>query len=681
MRLAVQLLAAAMAIGLVTAPAAAGAPATQLRAGQPEVLIDSVTPHAPRRRGSVTIQGRLANGGDTTLADPVVQIRFSPTPLLSREEVGLILSGESLRAGTVLPDTIKALNTDLAPGQQVGFRLTTPVRALNLPESAGVYAFFVEALAGGVTQATSGTVVPWFPQTAEYEPSQLSLLWPVTQRPAVAANRLVVDPRVAEEYEPGGRLERLIRLGDTAAVTWLVDTATLQTSREMAGGYQVLTGGREEPGGSAGAARNIAEQLSAAVSNKPWVLLPQFAIADDDALAEGGLTSMVVRSASLPLVIRDSATPGSTAGLGYVTEPGAQRTQSLTTLVDAGVRVALMSDASFPPDPELPYTPSGVTSVDAAGTSIAVVLSDSRLATYLDGPFTTSAERSAALQGILADTAMITLERPAEPRNVAALPPLLWDPPRRWVNQLLKQLTDASWIRLVGVDTILTGGGEVPRQDLGSTPGKGSETLPKRYIRRIERLQEDLEGLTRIVDEPDGFGESFTLALQRASSAHWRRHRNGRQRLLNTVAAQLQTERDRVRVVSSGTVTLAGDSGIVPLTIANDLDRSVTVSAQLRPQEGIGLDYEQPEPVSIDAEAKAGLEIPVRVIGSQAMTVNVVITDSEGQPFSDSASFELRSTAATRIAGVIVGVGGTAFAILVVLNLWRRRRNREQDPQ
>lgn len=282
---------------------------------------------------------------------------------------------------------------------------------------------------------------------------------------------------------------------------------------------------------------------------------------------------------------------------------------------------------------------------------------------------------------MLADTAMITLERPAEPRNVAVAPPLLWDPPESWTKQLLTQLTSAPWIRLIGLDGVLDGGGEVPRQDLGALPGGAPRALPQRYVQRLADLHRDLASLTSIVNEPDGFGETFSLAIQRAGSALWRKKRKSRVELVSTIDAQLQQERNRVRVVSSGTVTLAGDSGIVPLTVANDLDRSVSVGIELQPREGIGLEYQEQDPVTIAADAKAGLEIPVRVIGSQPVIVDVVITDREGLPFSNSASFELRSTAATRIAGVIVGVGGITLAVLVALNLWRRRRTREQEAQ
>ena len=62
------------------------------------------------------------------------------------------------------------------------------------------------------------------------------------------------------------------------------------------------------------------------------------------------------------------------------------------------------------------------------------------------------------------------------------------------------------------------------------------------------------------------------------------------------------------------------------------------------------------------------------------MTVSIVLTDSEGELYDDSASIELRSTAASRVATIVVGVGAVALVILVSLNLMRRRRNRTDEP-
>jgi hypothetical protein len=78
--------------------------------------------------------------------------------------------------------------------------------------------------------------------------------------------------------------------------------------------------------------------------------------------------------------------------------------------------------------------------------------------------------------------------------------------------------------------------------------------------------------------------------------------------------------------------------------------------------------------VTVKAGQKAGLEVPIQVAGSQPLEVTVVLTDAQGGFFSDSATLQLQSTASTRIAAIVVGIGGVTLVLLVGFRLWRRRR-------
>ena len=45
------------------------------------------------------------------------------------------------------------------------------------------------------------------------------------------------------------------------------------------------------------------------------------------------------------------------------------------------------------------------------------------------------------------------------------------------------------------------------------------------------------------------------------------------------------------------------------------------------------------------------------------MPVSILLTDSEGTLYDDSATIELRSTAASRVATIVVGVGAVAQGV------------------
>lgn len=655
---------------LVPAPAAAAD-------GPAEVLVEFVSPAAPTQRDVLTVAGRVANTGQDDVVDPSVQLRLSPLPLNSRQEVVEVFNGSTDRGGNAVPGAVQPLPATLVPGQQAQFTLRAPVADLGLPtDAAGVYAVFVELVAGdGTTVATSATAFPWFPPQALFEPSELAMLWPVVQEPAVAAGELVTQPTLPGEFLPGGRLSRLLDVGEAHNVSWLVDTAILGIAHDMADGYLIPGPDGPQPGDKTAAAGAFAQRVEQLLTRKKHTTLPQFAVADADALTRAGLDPFVVRSATLPGVVKERLIPDSdarVAGLAPVID-----TDAMETLVDAGVRRFILSDRFFPPDPSVSYTPSGVTTTTVAGTDVRVLLKDRLLGRTLARPLTTAAERARARQQFLVDTAMITLERPAEPRRVIAAPPLLWSPPPPWARGLMTELRGAPWLRLVGLDRVGAAAG-VPRTMLDYGEAAQRRELPADYMQRLADADTQLERLSRVVSDPSSIDETYTLALQRAGSSLWRDQPAERDGFLATIEEQLQRQIASVRVVSSGTVTLAGDNGVVPLTIANDLDQPVTVGVQLATDNPVRLQYTPPEPVRIGANQKAGLEVPVRVVGSAPMDVRIVLTDAEGGLYDDSASLELRSTAATRIATIVVGVGAVALVSLVVLNLVRRRRNPPQ---
>ena len=632
-----------------------------------------MAPAAPTIKDTLTITGRVANSGETTIELPQAQLRLSPLQLNSRGEIDEVLNGSTERTGLPVADTVVALGPALPPGQQAQFRVSVPMAELGLdPALAGVYAVFVEALSGDVTLGEAGTVIPWFPPDAEVRKTRLAWLWPIIQKPAVTAEDLVVDPALPGEYASSGRLGRLVTLGEQYPVSWLIDTSAWESAKDLSDGYQVLGPQGPEPGDQTDAAGQFAERVRSILSSRPTTTT-QFALADADALQRGGLTSFVLRATSLPQVITDQVAGNETTE-AFDALTGTSDLATLETLVDAGVRELFLSDTFFPPDPAILYTASGVTPVTVGGTEVTGLLTDRQLGRTLSRPLGTAADRSRAKQEFLADTALITLELPMEPRSVIAAPPPLWDPPAAWLARLLKAVAKAPWVTLVDVSTVADAP-PVPRTDLGYGPIQQRRELPQEYVARLRSLDEELDRLARIVIDPAGYGETFALALQRGGSTLWRPDDSGRTIFLDSLASQIQQQKRKVRVVSSGTVTLAGDSGVVPLTIANDLDRPVSVGVQLATQNPITLQYTPVDPIRIDAQEKAGVEVPVRVIGSQPMTVTVVLTDDEGRVYDDSATLDLRSTAASRIAIVVTVTGGIALVILVSLNLFRRRRN------
>jgi hypothetical protein len=137
------------------------------------------------------------------------------------------------------------------------------------------------------------------------------------------------------------------------------------------------------------------------------------------------------------------------------------------------------------------------------------------------------------------------------------------------------------------------------------------------------------------------------------------------------VAADLDAEEAKVTTISSGTVTLSGNSGILPLTVSNALEQDVEVKVVLAADPPVRLNFIPPELTLVAAGKRSVVEIPVEVFGTGPLPVAVTLTDRTGRPFLTTGDLELRATAANRIAAGFAAVSG---AMLVAMVLWRFKK-------
>jgi hypothetical protein len=182
---------------------------------------------------------------------------------------------------------------------------------------------------------------------------------------------------------------------------------------------------------------------------------------------------------------------------------------------------------------------------------------------------------------------------------------------------------------------------------------------------------------------PDISGEStddLEAGLSRTESSAWRSDPAGGRRLLASLHREIAAETDLVQVLSRAPVTLPGDSGTIPVTVANDLDRPARVGLRLTGTPATRFVAQDVAPVTLAPGEKSTLEVSARVLGTGPVTVSIILLTPEGQPFGDPTVTQVRSAAYARAAQWVVG---GLFGILVLLlgvNFVRRRRPGAQDP-
>lgn len=694
------LLAAAFAL----APALTAAPArADVTLGPLQVVLETMVPSIPGGQDTLRLRGRVVNSSDDTVDDVSIRLRRSSSPIAERAAIATIaaagLEAEGREPSDVpLPGTSVVVADSLAPGELASFSIRVPVDAIGFTDP-GSYVVALEALGRieGVDefderQGILRTFVPWMPSDASVDPVSVAWLWPLAGWPAQTVSGVLLDEQTPEELAPDGRLGQLVTLGQRhqTSVSWIVDPVLLQMAQQMSDGYQVLRDGDVVVGDADAVAAGWLEQVTAATRVSAVQAMP-YADVDASALTRGGMPTDVVRSVTQAPRVAAEALGEQPDGVLYWAPFGRLDQPALDVLASAGITTVVLAGSSIATAlPEAEAVPEagplpGAAADEAAATialptdagTITGVLTDAGLSRVLALPQSTAADVITARQQFLAETATAALGMQdagiADGVLVAAPPSVRWTATASLVTPLLRSLRSAPWLRPITLAELLAA--PIPdsgRRRAGYGERAREQELNRRYVASLARTNASLATFTSIIDNPTGVTEPFSEALLRASSSAWRTQPGVGTELLDTIRVDLAERTSQVRVLSQGTITLSGDSGKVPVTIANDLDRSVTVGVQLRGRPGLRLSSEPVEGIRIEAGRMASVDLDARVVGGDPLAVEVQLIGPDGQDYGQPATITLMSTAYARAAAWVVALAFVAIVVFVIVGVARR---------
>ncbi|MGE3812237.1 MAG: DUF6049 family protein [Candidatus Nanopelagicales bacterium] len=699
--------AASLPLALVSpaSPAGAGAtaaaPLADAAAADPlEVHLTEQVPLEPRPGDTLTITGYVVNTTDVGARDVTVRLRLSPTPVRNRSEIPLILAGDAGREGVAVDSTLTPVSDRIAPGGRAAFTLEVPLDDLSLTRiTPEVRVLAVESAAdldddgrGAVQTGLARTFLPWFPDPAQVQPTRVVLLYPLSAAPARLADGVFLDDRLGEEVSPAGRITRLLdaaQAGSTG-VSWVVDPALLESLEDMADGYRVRGEGGESVDGAHAADAATALERLRSLTAAADVVSSAYGFPDVVALHRAGMDLDIALAGSTggDVVERVLGRPVA-AGPAWPVR-GLSDDGTLDALRAAGSRSVVLSATSLPPAEELSYTPSGSVDLATGVSPLRAVLADPAVSLLVAAPRRDPAAGLAdpvvRRQTVIANVAMTTLELPSTARTLVVGPDTWWAADPAATEGLVATL-DSPWSSAERLTALLAGeASEVPRARADYPAAAQEAELSPAYLRAVRAARQQLAELRSVAPgttpaEGQTRSAGFEAALTRTESGAWRRDRAQGRQLLGITAQQIGAEIEQVRILSRAPVTLPGETGVIPLTVANDLDRPAKVGVRLTGTPSVRFQAEPIEPVTIQPGQKQTFDVSVTVVGAGPVSVQVALLTPEGDVFGRPVTTEVRSAAYARAAqGVVIGL----FGILVVLlgiNFVRRRRAGRAAPE
>lgn len=347
-------------------------------------------------------------------------------------------------------------------------------------------------------------------------------------------------------------------------------------------------------------------------------------------------------------------------------------------LLRATGRTAVLLDQSVQSFDDDGLTPDARSLVRAGGASMPSLLSDGGLGAQLATVGDTGA---AGVQRLLAETAVIALERPSERRNVLVAAPRDWEPGASG-PAAVDALLAVPWTDPTSADELVAS--PAPERPRGDPTVAGEDLgaeLDEQGLVRLGAAVSLADGLASAFADPAVVTEPVQRSAVALSSARWRGREDAWARHVDAVEQAVQATRGSVAVVPGSTLTQVSRNVRLPVTVRNDAAQDATVRVEVVPRSSRLVVTEQVE-VTVPAGGTQVGYVPVRGVGNGDTSVEITVRSPDGTVLGAPVQTRVLVRADWETWGT-AGVAGVMLLLLVagLVRSWRRgRRRRGRDP-
>lgn len=700
---------------LVNALFGPAAIAAQPLGPEPQLLRLDIATMNPRvvTSGSetLTVTAELTNVSDAPILNLRGRLQLG-APQQSEAEVRQALSATAPTDSQRTP--FRLLTPRLAPGQSTDLTIVADLR--GAPEGLvfaepGVYPMLIningqpqnaaEARLAAMNLMLPVLSSPDGEPVKPTTPTAVSTLWPIAAKPRVVSapldGRLVLsDDGLAEEMQPGGRLNALVSAAEAAresapvfsSLCFAIDPELVATADAMTRGYRVKDGTGSVWGDGRQYAKAWLGKLRTLVKDRCVVAMP-YAGAEVSALAR---TSPELAKAAVAQddLLRETLDVEPNAEALW---PAGELTDgAMTAMAAAGKRVLIgnpKNPASGRPidRPTSLITGDGATSQQRAvpfDPVLSLALAPGSASREVGHNATVAADDSAiATQNGIAALAFHAgfSESPGR-RPLMIVPPRLWDASAGELSWMLDQVEALRTARLVEPKP-LSGLLEAPTDGTVQpvTSGSLSPLLPPDVAGNLVRADDTITDLTKAmaVDpvqqvEPAELIAPLREGLIRVASTSWRNNRVGVRKAMVNAEDQLATVLGAVKITKPGrTISLASGSSPIPVSINNSLPVEIKVRVEL--SHTIGLRPAEVSDLAVPASSSRNLRIPTEALRAGRFNVDVSIRTPGGTGLGTPTRFELASTEYGAITVIVTATAAGALLLLSGRRIYRRLRS------
>jgi hypothetical protein len=670
-----------------------------------QVSIDSFGPIAPKVGDAVTIKGTIRNTSQVTFGKPQALACIARNRLSTSAQIAAVATEQDVpmndrdsctRLTTADTGTYQELGDSLAPDASIPFSLTIPWKEWRVTGQTGVYVVGVQFRGqppqqDRITAGRARTLMPVQGSQPLTRTVNTALVIPLRHRPTLLGGKKFTNESLAESMAPTGDLGKLLALGNTRKVTWLVDPSMLDEARKMVDGYEVGEGPKTTPGTGQQAVAAWLKKFDDSRARGSQVVLLPYGDPDIAGLWDAGEPLKELVWDARKRTEAFNLAPGFTNGLWL--EGGAAAGRYLGA-ASSGYSVSpddlnLVSSASWPAAARSSLTGTSpvyeIQTPEGPRSSVRTVVADAALTS--GGPDADTDQSALQVrQRFAAETALIASSTKGT-ASVVAAPPRGWDSDGRATAALAADLS-LPWITADTVAQVAPITAKAPVIKAPAEPRTNSSMIPGQ-LDGLKQLNDATTTLSNLlVDPAEDLPEIIPQAMLRTASTSWNGFPDEAQRFAAVELGSVNVQLGKVHLVNSVVngerkeikVNLAGSKGTFPLTIANDTDWSIRVAISVSPINRTDLRIEAPQTRIVAPKTKYTPRIVASAEQNGVIRANAQVVTATGRSVGKSEELLIQATQYGSVGWVLVGAAcallfGTSFVRIV-----RRVRNERRNP-
>ncbi|GAA1077157.1 hypothetical protein GCM10009665_79920 [Kitasatospora nipponensis] len=195
-------------------------------------------------------------------------------------------------------------------------------------------------------------------------------------------------------------------------------------------------------------------------------------------------------------------------------------------------------------------------------------------------------------------------------------------------------------------------------------------------------IQGRLDQLLSVLTQPQRVRGPFSAAMVRSMSTAWRDQAPEGSSYRAGVQSYLVSLTGAVKLTPKSTVTLAGDTGTVLVSVKNDLNQAVgNLQVKLSSSQPNRVNVALPQNVLLEATTSLTLRFPAKARnnGPVQMTAQLMTTGTPSQAYGEPVVFTVEVTSVTSGVLYVIG-GGVVLMLLAALRFTLQRRKRAAEP-